>query len=132
MGLALLPPEKLVGMVLAHHIDKETGSIKVRQVKIAEETGYSVRSVKRAIQGLIEVGVFESKKTRGAAILHPKHFDAGKEGGMDRPPVAPVKGHRWHIKLARRAAPWVHDTELSTQAEEEGKRIDKQLGLRER
>ena len=35
----LLPTEKLVGMVLALHMDKRTGKIRVRQETVAQECG---------------------------------------------------------------------------------------------
>ena len=45
----LLPTEKLVGMVLALHMDKRTGKIRVRQETVAQECGVSVRTVRTSM-----------------------------------------------------------------------------------
>lgn len=120
----LLPAEKLIGMALAFHLDRKTETIRISQAKLAGETGFSVRSVKRAIHGLVEAGIFESKRTRGAAILIPcVHVD--KYSGMDGPPMAPLRGHRRPIKSKK--MPWDYDLLLSTKAEEEAKRQEEQL-----
>jgi hypothetical protein len=122
LSLDLLPAEKLVGMALALHLDRATSSIRIKQEKIATESGFSVRSVKRATKGLIDAGVFTSKKTRGASVLIPTEPQAhGKNSGMDVPRVAPQRGHRRHHKTPEQM-PWDYDTASSSRCEEELKR----------
>lgn len=117
---AELPPtEKLVGMVLAIHMDKRTGKIRVRQETVAQECGVSARTVRRAIAALVSSGVFVSVATGRSSVLVA---GSGKSTGrVDRPPVSYQTGHGCpHLK--RKRAPWEYDLAHSTRPEEEEKR----------
>ena len=65
----LLPTEKLVGMVLALHMDKRTGKIRVRQETVAQECGVSARTVRRAVAALVSSGVFVSVAPGRSSVL---------------------------------------------------------------
>lgn len=123
----LMPAEKLVGMALAYHINRKTGKVRVGQRTIAEETGYSQRTVKRAVKALVEAGIFEIVHTGRASILVPIEQDG--EGGssgnicgiVEGPSVSHQMGHGWHIG-PKKMSPFEYDTTYSTLAEEKIKR----------
>lgn len=119
----LEPLEKLVGMVLALHLNKRAQAIRVRQKTLAAECGCSVSSVKRAIKGLVERGVFTSKRTGRAAVLVPKEPQAGgiNSGIVESSPVTHLIAHPWSISKPERM-PWEYDTTYSSLVEEKDKR----------
>lgn len=120
----LTPTEKLVGMALALHINLSTGCTRIRQATTAQECGLSTSTVKRAVRGLIEAGIFGSKRTGRAAILVP--LDGGQSGKnsgiVERSLVTHQIGHGRPIRHSKRSMPWELDTTLSTPAEERCKR----------
>lgn len=119
----LLPTEKLVGMVLALHMDRKTGKIRIRQDSIAQECGVSSRTARRAVASLVAEGFFSSQQTGRSAILVP----LGKECGIvDRPPVTYQIGHRCPTGRRKKAV-FDLDTVLSTRVEEENKRDEKRF-----
>ena len=89
----LLPTEKLVGMVLALHMDKRTGKIRVRQETVAQECGVSVRTVRRAVAALVSSGVFTSTATGRSSVL-PVLERVLEEWTGHRCPIRPVTGVR--------------------------------------
>ena len=107
----LQPTDKLVGMVLALHMDRKTGKIRVRQKTIAEECGVSDRTVRKAIANLVDAAVFTSQRTGRAAILIPLWKESGR---VERKPASDQTGTQVPL--------WVLDTTLSTRLEEEEKR----------
>ncbi len=124
----LTPTEKLVGMALALHINAAAGIIRIRQATTAQECGLSASTVKRAIRGLIDAGMFASMRTGRAAILIPLDAqDGGKNSGIvERSPVTHQIGHGRTIRRKQRTMPWDLDTTLSTPAEERCKRAEAQ------
>ena len=90
---AELPPtEKLVGMVLAIHMDKRTGKIRVRQKTVARECGVSARTVRRAVAALVSSGVFVSVATGRSSVLVLERVL--EEWTGHRCPIRPVTGVR--------------------------------------
>ena len=83
----LMPTEKLVGMALALHLSVSSMTIRIRQQTLARECGLSARSIRRAISGLVAVGLFESRVTGRASILVPvESVSAVKNSGIvERP-----------------------------------------------
>lgn len=128
LQMDLMPTEKLIGMVLALHLNKKTGKIRVRQETVAQECGVSVSTARRAIKNLVSAGAFESKRTGRATILAPTTPQAsGKNSGIvERSPVNSLIVHPRPIKR-RKNMPWDYDTTHSTMAEEKGKREEAQL-----
>ena len=124
----LTPTEKLVGMALALHINAATGQIRIRQATTAQECGLSTSTVKRAVRGLVEAGIYESRRTGRAAILAPIEAPEGgiSSGIVERSPVTHQTGHGRPIRRKQRAMPWELDTTLSTPAEERCKRAERQ------
>ena len=122
----LTPTEKLVGMALALHVNLTSGHIRIRQATTAQECGLSTSTVKRAVRGLIEAGIFDSKRTGRAAILAPLAAqDSGINSGIvERSLVTHQIGHGRPIRRRQRSMPWELDTTLSTPAEERFKRED--------
>lgn len=115
-------------MALALHINLSTGRIRIRQATTAQECGLSASTVKRAIRGLIEAGMFASMRTGRAAILIPLDAqDSGINSGIvERSQVAHQIGHGRPIRRKQRSMPWDVDTTLSTLAEERCKRAEAQ------
>ena len=91
----LTPTEKLVGMALALHVNLTSGYIRIRQATTAQECGLSVSTVKRAVRGLIEAGIFDSKRTGRATILIPLDDAASvkNSGIVERSLVTYLIGH---------------------------------------
>ena len=120
----LTPTEKLVGMALALHINLSTGCIRIRQATTAQECGLSTSTVKRAVRGLIEAGIFDSRRTGRATILIPLDGAASvkNSGIVERSLVTHQIGHGRPIRSRQRSMPWDIDTTLSTLAEELHKR----------
>lgn len=123
----LTPTEKLVGMALALHVNAAAGIIRIRQATTAQECGLSASTVKRAIRGLIDAGMFASMRTGRAAILIPLDAqDGGKNSGIvERSPVTHQIGHGRPIRRKQRTMPW-DCPPTSTPAEESYKRLEKQ------
>ena len=120
----LMPTEKLVGMALALHVNLTSGHIRIRQATTAQECGLSTSTVKRAVRGLIEAGIFDSKRTGRATILIPLDGAASvkNSGIVERSLVTHQIGHGRPIRNRQRSMPWELDTTLSTPAEEMHKR----------
>ena len=124
----LTPTEKLVGMALALHVNLTSGHIRIRQATTAQECGLSTSTVKRAVRGLIEAGIFDSRRTGRATILIPLDgAESVKNSGIvESSLVTHQIGHGRPIRSKQRAMPWDIDTTLSTPAEERCKRAERQ------
>lgn len=126
----LMPTEKLVGMALALHLSVSSMTIRIRQQTLAQECGLSARSIRRAINGLVAVGLFESRVTGRASILVPvESVSTVKNSGIvERPPVTYLIGHQCPTRTRKkRPSRYNPDTECSTRAEEIGKYDEKQF-----
>ena len=119
----LTPTEKLVGMALALHVNLTSGHIRIRQATTAQECGLSTSTVKRAVRGLIEAGIFDSKRTGRATILIPLDGAASvkNSGIVERSLVTHQIGHGRPIRRRQRSMPW-DCPDTSTPAEELHKR----------
>ena len=113
--------EKFAGAILALHLDRAKGFIKVRQSVIAEECGLTVRVVQSAVKKMISGGVFEVKRTPRALILKPlpsvkksvkKHMNARAYHRRTDMQITNAEGYD----------PFNPDTTLSSAAEELHKR----------
>ena len=128
--------EKLVGMVLALHLSKKSGLIRIKQETIARKCSLSERAVRNAIKGLIAQGVFTRKRTFRVDVFGPGSaleeicgiYEAASGAGCKRNvvPVAKDKGpnfERSHTDpSATTKSPFHRDTNYSTAIEEEYKR----------
>lgn len=120
----LMSTEKLVGMALALHLSVSSVTIRVRQQTLARECGLSARSIRRAINGLVAAGLFESRITGRASILVPvESVSKVKSSGIvERPSVTYLIGHQCPTRSRKkRSSRWNPDTECSTRTEEIGK-----------
>lgn len=101
----LMPTEKLVGMTLALHLSVSSMTIRIRQQTLARECGLSARSIRRAISGLVAVGLFESRVTGRASILVPvESVSTVKNSGIvERPPVTHLIGHQCPTRTRKNA-----------------------------
>ena len=80
---SLTSTQKLVGLMLALHIGKKSGRIRVSQEIIAQKCALSERAVRSAIQALIKVGIFVKRRTVRVDELTPNAL-AGKICGIDQ------------------------------------------------
>jgi len=121
--------EKFAGAILALHLDRAKGFIKVRQSVIAEECGLTVRVVQSSVKKMISGGIFEAKRTPRALILKPlpsvkksvkKHMNARAYHRRTDMQVTNAEGYD----------PFNPDTTLSSMAEERGK-VEQARFLRE-
>ena len=55
--------EKLVGLMMALHLNKKTQQIKIKQETLARKCSLGERAVRAAIKTLVEKGLFERKRT---------------------------------------------------------------------
>ncbi len=113
----LLPTEKLVGMIVAYHIHPKQRCWRIGQAALARECGISVPTVKRAITALVRGGYIEVKRTGRTA----KYYASLKcHIKVDSSPMSYQKDHPRSISNGN---PWDLDTEYSTRAEEQYKRL---------
>ena len=112
----LLPTEKLVGMIMALHVDSRTGKIRLSRAFIARTAGVSESTVKRAVKGLVDAGIFAVKKTGRSNIFSIASCSGKNSGRVDGSPMTRQKGHIDHFTV---------DTTHSTAAEERQKRNER-------
>jgi len=67
-ALEMPPSQKLVGMMLALHFHRPSQSVRVRRSTICEETGFSLRTVKTALQALRDGAFFVGCRTGRASV----------------------------------------------------------------
>ncbi len=113
----LTPTEKLIAFVILAHSSVKEGKARLRQSRIAEEAGVSIRTVSRAINALSTAGIIEPKSTGRSSIFIFCHEEQILVG---TPSVTCLQRH------SRRTAPWKYDTEFSSTPEEEHKRYEAQ------
>ena len=125
---SLTSTQKLVGLMLALHIGKKSGSIRVSQEIIAQKCALSERAVRDAIKALIKAGVFVKRRTVRVDELRPSEF-AGIICGIDQ--AATGSGSKRNVvpgvSRKKRPSRYNPDTECSTRAEEIGKYDEKQF-----
>lgn len=110
----LQPSFKLVGLALAHHIDRKTGKVRLRQDTLAQMCGVSVPTVKRAVSALIEAGIFTRKITGRSSIL-TACISGKNTGRVEGSPVSYQIDHGCTFDRL--------DTTYSTVAEERAKAV---------
>ena len=118
LGSDLLPSERLVGLVIAFHLNAKTRQTKLKKSTIANECGLSPRSVRRAVASLVSIGLIEEEMDNGRSSFYripsgnntgTVTRDMGVTGGVTY--TTPKKPSRFDL-----------DTEFSTPAEERNKR----------
>ena len=119
---SLTSTQKLVGLMLALHISKKTGRIRVSQGIIAQRCSLSERAVRGAIKALVKAGIFAKRRTVRVDELSPGAL-AGKLCGIDQ--AARGSGSKRHVvpgaRQNKQAGRWNLETADSTRAEEVGK-----------
>ena len=119
---SLTSTQKLVGMMLALHIGKKTGRIRVSQEIIAQKCSLSERATREAIKALVKAGIFVKRRTVRVDELRPGEL-AGKLCGIDQ--AATGSGSKRHVvpgvRRKKQASRWNLETADSTRAEEVGK-----------
>lgn len=118
----LMPTEKLVGMIVAYHIHPKRGCWRIGQAAIARECGISVPTVKRAITALCKAGYIDVKRTGRTA----KYYACLK--CHIKYDSSPMSYQRDHQRAISKDNPWDLDTEFSTKAEEQYKRLLQEEG----
>ena len=125
---SLTSTQKLVGLMLALHIGKKSGRIRVSQEIIAQKCALSERAVRDAIKALIKAGIFVKRRTVRVDELRPSEL-AGKICGIDQ--AATGSGSKRNVvpgvNRKKRPSRYNPDTECSTRAEEIGKYDEKQF-----
>ena len=125
---SLTSTQKLVGLMLALHIGKKSGRIRVSQEIIAQKCALSERAVRSAIQALIKVGIFVKRRTVRVDELTPNAL-AGIICGIDQ--AATGSGSKRNVvpgvSRKKRPSRYNPDTECSTRAEEIGKYDERQF-----
>ena len=125
---SLTSTQKLVGLMLALHIGKKSGRIRVSQEIIAQKCALSERAVRGAIKALIKAGIFVKRRTVRVDELRPSEF-AGIICGIDQ--AATGSGSKRNVvpgvSRKKRPSRYNPDTECSTRAEEIGKYDEKQF-----
>ena len=125
---SLTSTQKLVGLMLALHIGKKTGRIRVSQEIIAQKCSLSERATREAIKALVKAGIFVKRRTVRVDELRPGEL-AGKICGIDQ--AATGSGSKRHVvpgvNRKKRPSRYNPDTECSTRAEEIGKYDEKQF-----
>ena len=125
---SLTSTQKLVGLMLALHIGKKSGRIRVSQEIIAQKCALSERAVRDAIKALIKAGIFVKRRTVRVDELRPNEF-AGIMCGIDQ--AATGSGSKRNVvpgvNRKKRPSRYNPDTECSTRAEEIGKYDEKQF-----
>ena len=119
---SLTSTQKLVGLMLALHIGKKTGRIRVSQEIIAQKCSLSERATREAIKALVKAGIFVKRRTVRVDELRPGKL-AGKVCGIDQ--AATGSGSKRHVvpgvRRKKRPSRYNPDIECSTRAEEIGK-----------
>ena len=125
---SLTSTQKLVGLMLALHIGKKSGRIRVSQEIIAQKCALSERAVRDAIKALIKAGIFVKRRTVRVDELRPGEL-AGIICGIDQ--AATGSGSKRNVvpgvNRKKRPSRYNPDTECSTRAEEIGKYDEKQF-----
>ena len=125
---SLTSTQKLVGLMLALHIGKKSGRIRVSQEIIAQKCALSERAVRDAIKALIKAGIFVKRRTVRVDELRPSEL-AGIICGIDQ--AATGSGSKRNVvpgvSRKKRPSRYNPDTECSTRAEEIGKYDEKQF-----
>ena len=125
---SLTSTQKLVGLMLALHIGKKSGRIRVSQEIIAQKCALSERAVRDAIKALIKAGIFVKRRTVRVDELRPSEL-AGIICGIDQ--AATGSGSKRNVvpgvNRKKRPSRYNPDTECSTRAEEIGKYDEKQF-----
>ena len=125
---SLTSTQKLVGLMLALHIGKKSGRIRVSQEIIAQKCALSERAVRDAIKALIKAGIFVKRRTVRVDELRPSEF-AGIICGIDQ--AATGSGSKRNVvpgvSRKKRPSRYNPDTECSTRAEEIGKYDERQF-----
>lgn len=125
---SLTSTQKLVGLMLALHICKKSGRIRVSQEIIAQKCALSERAVRDAIKALIKAGIFFKRRTVRVDELRPSEL-AGIICGIDQ--AATGSGSKRNVvpgvSRKKRPSRYNPDTECSTRAEEIGKYDEKQF-----
>ena len=125
---SLTSTQKLVGLMLALHIGKKSGRIRVSQEIIAQKCALSERAVRDAIKALIKAGIFVKRRTVRVDELRPGEL-AGKICGIDQ--AATGSGSKRNVvpgvNRKKRPSRYNPDTECSTRAEEIGKYDERQF-----
>lgn len=125
---SLTSTQKLVGLMLALHVGKKSGRIRVSQEIIAQKCSLSERAVRDAIKALVEAGVFVKRRTVRVDELSPGKL-AGKVCGIDQ--AATGSGSKRHVvpgaSRKKRPSRYSLDIECSSKAEEIGKYDEAQL-----
>lgn len=125
---SLTSTQKLVGLMLALHIGKKSGRIRVSQEIIAQKCALSERAVRDAIKALIKAGIFVKRRTVRVDELRPGEL-AGKICGIDQ--AATGSGSKRNVvpgvSRKKRQSRYNPDTECSTRAEEIGKYDERQF-----
>ncbi len=125
---SLTSTQKLVGLMLALHIGKKSGRIRVSQEIIAQKCALSERAVRDAIKALIKAGIFVKRRTVRVDELRPSEL-AGIICGIDQ--AATGSGSKRNVvpgvNRKKRPNRYNPDTECSTRAEEIGKYDEKQF-----
>ena len=125
---SLTSTQKLVGLMLALHIGKKSGRIRVSQEIIAQKCALSERAVRDAIKALIKAGIFVKRRTVRVDELRPGEL-AGIICGIDQ--TATGAGSKRNVvpgvNRKKRPSRYNPDTECSTRAEEIGKYDEKQF-----
>lgn len=67
----LTSTQKLVGCMVAYHLNKKTGNIRVKQETIARECALSRRAVSAAIVRLVDLDFFTRTRTVRTDVLTP-------------------------------------------------------------
>ena len=117
LAAPLMPTEKLVGLALAYHINAKFKKWKISQKRLAEECGISTRTVRRATRALADAGYIIARHSgRTCFYEKPVKFPCY----YDR---TPVSGQSGHPCPQSKRNPWELDTQFSTKAEEEYKRL---------
>ena len=112
--------EKVVGTVIALHLDRKNGSVRLKQETIAKEAGVSTRVVQSATTKLVQGGVFESKRTGRSTILRPM-ASVRISVRVDTKQASDQTRSRAR-KRGNGKMPWDYDLTHSTKCEEEHKR----------
>lgn len=113
---------KLIGVKLAFHLNRKTGTIRVSQDLLIEECSCSRKTVSRAIKELLDAGIFTAKRTGRATIFTPIEMPqaSGKNSGRVEVPsqthlMCPTDASRTYNN------PFSLDVGSSTPAEEKHK-----------
>lgn len=118
----LTSTQKLVGLMLALHVGKKSGRIRVSQEVIAQKCSLSERAVRDAIKALVEAGIFVKRRTVRVDELSPCKL-AGKVCGIDQ--AATGSGSKRHVvpgvNRKKRHSRYNPEVECSSKAEEIGK-----------